>query len=268
MERRSTKILFVLVFLFGYLFIYRRLIDTKCQVKYDANLRVLYDRARQFEETGYKGLFNFINFVDKLKSSRGDMGSAKILGENDNVVRIMSIHKSKGLEFPVVILAGCGKRFNLMDMNSSILLHQEPGFGPDVVDCSKRISWPSAAKLGIREKIKTENLSEEMRILYVAMTGAREKLIITGSVRNIEKSAARWSRTASVQDDKKQFERIEEKRPALLFSGEMLGKYVNLNGQSDISAKLHFQKGNYVKSPVSLFTYYRNSRVMEFRELR
>jgi ATP-dependent helicase/nuclease subunit A len=247
MERRSTKILFVLVFLFGYLFIYGRLIDTKCQVKYDANLRVLYDRARQFEETGYKGLFNFINFVDKLKSSRGDMGSAKILGENDNVVRIMSIHKSKGLEFPVVILAGCGKRFNLMDMNSSILLHQEPGFGPDVVDCSKRISWPSAAKLGIREKIKTENLSEEMRILYVAMTGAREKLIITGSVRNIEKSAARWSRTASVQDDKKQFERIEEKRPASIVFRRNVGEICKLKWTIRYICKATFPKGQLCK---------------------
>jgi len=167
-----------------------------------ANLRILYDRARQFEETSYKGLFNFINFVDKLKSSRGDMGSAKILSENDNVVRIMSIHKSKGLEFPVVILAGCGKRFNPMDMNKNILLHQELGFGPDVVLHTKRIAWPSAAKLGIREKIKTETLSEEMRILYVAMTRAREKLIITGSMKNLEKSVSRWSIAASVKEDR------------------------------------------------------------------
>ncbi|GAE90736.1 ATP-dependent nuclease [Acetivibrio straminisolvens JCM 21531] len=106
-----------------------------------ANLRILYERARQFEETSYKGLFNFINFIDKLKSSRGDMGSAKILSENDNVVRIMSIHKSKGLEFPVVIVAGCGKKFNLQDMNKTILLHHELGFGPDVVDHKLRLSW-------------------------------------------------------------------------------------------------------------------------------
>jgi len=165
-----------------------------------ANLRILYDRARRFEETSYKGLFNFIRFIDRLRTSRGDMGSAKILGENDNVVRIMSIHKSKGLEFPVVFLSGCGKRFNLMDTNKSVLLHQEMGFGPDVVDYRLRISRPSAAKLAIREKIRVETLSEEMRILYVAMTRAREKLIITGSVRSIEKSAARWLRVASTQD--------------------------------------------------------------------
>jgi len=142
-----------------------------------ANLRILYERARQFEETSYKGLFNFINFIDKLKSSRGDMGSAKILSENDNVVRIMSIHKSKGLEFPVVIVAGCGKKFNLQDMNKSILLHHELGFGPDVVDHKLRLSWPSVAKQAIREKIKAETLSEEMRILYVALTRARKSLL-------------------------------------------------------------------------------------------
>jgi len=158
-----------------------------------ANLRVLYDRARQFEETSYKGLFNFINFTDKIKSSRGDMGSAKILGENDNVVRIMSIHKSKGLEFPVVFLAGCGKRFNLMDASREILMHQEMGLGPDVVDLRLRISRPSAVKIAISEKIRTETLSEEMRILYVAMTRAREKLIITGVVKSIEKAVSKWT---------------------------------------------------------------------------
>lgn len=167
-----------------------------------ANLRILFERARQFEETSYKGLFNFINFIDKLKSSRGDMGSAKILGENDNVVRIMSIHKSKGLEFPVVIVAGCGKKFNLQDMNKSVLLHQELGFGPDVVDHKLRLSWPSVAKQAIRERIKAETLSEEMRILYVALTRAREKLIITGAVKNARKAVEKWSDCASVQESK------------------------------------------------------------------
>ncbi|MHB8125338.1 MAG: helicase-exonuclease AddAB subunit AddA [Desulfitobacteriaceae bacterium] len=167
-----------------------------------ANLRILFERARQFEETSYKGLFNFINFVDKLISSKGDMGSAKILGENDNVVRIMSIHKSKGLEFPVVILSGCGKKFNLQDMNKSILLHQELGFGPDVVDHRLRLAYPSVPKQAIREKIKTETLSEEMRILYVALTRAREKLIITGAVSDIPKALAKWLKSAAVLEDK------------------------------------------------------------------
>lgn len=157
-----------------------------------ANLKLLFEKARQFEETSLKGLFNFVNFIDKLRSSSGDMGGAKLLGENANVVRIMSIHKSKGLEFPVVILSGTGKSFNLMDMNKSILLHQELGFGPDFVDYEKRISYATAAKQALRYKIKLESLSEEMRILYVAFTRAKEKLIIFGTVNNLESAVGRW----------------------------------------------------------------------------
>lgn len=157
-----------------------------------ANLRVLFERAKQYEKTSYKGLFNFINFINKLKSSSGDMGSAKILGENEDVVRIMSIHKSKGLEFPVVILAGAGKYFNLMDINKSILFHGELGLGPDYVNPDRRISYPTIVKQVLKRKIKIETLSEEMRILYVAFTRAKEKLIITGMVSNILNIAEKW----------------------------------------------------------------------------
>ena len=167
-----------------------------------ANLRMLFERARQYEETSYKGLFNFINFIGKLRSGGGDMGSAKILGENDNVVRIMSIHKSKGLEFPIVIVAGCGKRFNMMDLNDGILLHQELGFGPDLVDTDRRTIMPTLPKFAIRQKLRLETLSEEMRILYVAFTRAREKLIIMGSVRDICKTCAKWCASASATEEK------------------------------------------------------------------
>lgn len=167
-----------------------------------ANLRMLFERARQYEETSYKGLFNFINFINKLKSSGGDMGSAKILGENDNVVRIMSIHKSKGLEFPVVFVSGCGKRFNLRDLNENILLHQDLGFGPDVVDLEKRTITASLPKYAIYRKLKLETLSEEMRILYVAFTRAKEKLILTGCVADVEKACAKWCKIADTADEK------------------------------------------------------------------
>ena len=167
-----------------------------------ANLRMLFERARQYEETSYRGLFNFINFISRLRSGGGDMGSAKILGENDNVVRIMSIHKSKGLEFPVVIVAGCGKKFNMQDLNASILLHQDLGFGPDLVDLEKRTIIPSLPKFAIRQKLRLETLSEEMRILYVAFTRAREKLIITGSVRDHAGKLASWREKAAGAADK------------------------------------------------------------------
>lgn len=162
-------------------------------VQRQANLRLLFERAKQYENTSYRGLFNFINFINRIKKSSGDMGSAKILGENENVVRIMSIHKSKGLEFPVVILSCCGKSFNLRDMTNAILLHHTYGFGPDYVDYKRRIAYSSIAKQALKRKIKLENLSEEMRILYVAFTRAKEKLIITGSINNLIKKASSWA---------------------------------------------------------------------------
>jgi ATP-dependent helicase/nuclease subunit A len=165
-----------------------------------ANLRMLFERARQYEETSYKGLFHFIHFITRLKSGGGDMGSARILGENDNVVRIMSIHKSKGLEFPIVIVSGCGKKFNMRDLNAPILLHQELGYGPDAVDLERRTVMPSMPKFAIRQKLRLETLSEEMRILYVAFTRAREKLIMTGCVRDVSKTCAAWCSIADTKD--------------------------------------------------------------------
>ena len=167
-----------------------------------ANLKILFQRAKQYEETSFKGLFNFINFINKLRKSSGDMGSAKILGENEDVVRIMSIHKSKGLEFPVVFLAGAGKQFNLMDLNNRILHHDDLGFGPDYIDLEKRISYRTLPKEAIKKKIRLETLSEEMRILYVAFTRAKEKLIITGATRDIDKTVEKWVQAASVEKSK------------------------------------------------------------------
>jgi ATP-dependent helicase/nuclease subunit A len=144
-------------------------------VQRQANLRILFQRARQYEQTSYKGLFNFINFINKLRISSGDMGSAKILGENENVVRIMSIHKSKGLEFPVVILSALGKGFNMQDLNKKVLFHGELGYGPDFVDINKRITYNTVLKQHLKRKLNGK-LVREMRVLYVALTRAKEKL--------------------------------------------------------------------------------------------
>ncbi|MGL4773477.1 MAG: helicase-exonuclease AddAB subunit AddA, partial [Clostridium sp.] len=167
-----------------------------------ANLRILFQRAKQFEKTSFKGLFNFINFVNKLRSSAGDMGSAKILGENEDVVRIMSIHKSKGLEFPVTFLSGAGKNFNQMDLTKTILYHHGLGIGPEYVNLDKRISYTTLAKEAIKKKIKLETLSEEMRILYVAFTRAKEKLIITGAANKIDKTVEKWVAGASIENSR------------------------------------------------------------------
>ncbi len=157
-----------------------------------ANLRALFDRARQFETTTFRGLFNFLKYIDSIQESGSDLGTAKALGENENVVRIMSIHKSKGLEFPIVFVSGLGKNFNFQDFNKDILFDKDFGLGPAFVDPEMRIKYPTIMKLAIKNKLKFETLAEEMRILYVAMTRAKEKLVLTGTVKDCEKSSARW----------------------------------------------------------------------------
>ena len=145
-----------------------------------ANLKMLFEIAKQCESISFKGLFNFINYMEKIKTSSKDMDSAKIIGENDNVIRIMSIHKSKGLEFPIVFLSGVGKQFNMQDLNNKILLHPDMGIGVKYIDYDKQIEYDTLSKQAMRNQIMIETLSEEMRVLYVALTRAKEKLIITG----------------------------------------------------------------------------------------
>ena len=152
-----------------------------------ANLRLLFERAKEYEKASFKGLFHFIGFIDKLKMGNGDLGSAKLIGENENVVKIMSIHKSKGLEFPIVFLANSGRKFNLMDLNAKLLFHQELGFGPSYIDETLKIEYNTLAKEAIKLKTKTEILSEEMRVLYVALTRAKEKLFMMGLSKDWEK---------------------------------------------------------------------------------
>ncbi len=153
-----------------------------------ANLKLLFEKAKDYEKASFKGLYNFINYIDKISKSSGDTSSAKLIGENENVIRIMSIHKSKGLEFPVVFLCGNGKMFNLQDLNQNILLHQDLGFGPKYINYERKIEYNTLAKEAIRIKGLNEVLSEEMRLLYVALTRAKEKLIITGCDNNLKKS--------------------------------------------------------------------------------
>ena len=162
-----------------------------------ANLKLLFEKAKQYEAASFKGLFNFINFINKVKTSSKDMASAKIIGENDDVIRIMSIHKSKGLEFPIVFLASTGKKFNMQDLNNPILLHQDIGIGMQYIDSERKIEYSTLAKEAIKLKIKKETISEEMRVLYVALTRAKEKLIITGLSRDLTKSLEKKTKLLS-----------------------------------------------------------------------
>ena len=152
-----------------------------------ANLKMLFERAKEYEKTSFKGLFNFIRFIEKLKMGNSDLSQAKIIGENENVVRIMSIHKSKGLEFPVVFLCNSSKKMNKEDLKGSLLLHKDLGFGPKYIDNIRKIECNTHALKAIRIKLRDESISEEMRILYVALTRSKEKLIITAVRKNEEK---------------------------------------------------------------------------------
>ena len=150
-----------------------------------ANIDMLLEKAIAYEKTSYKGLFHFVRYIDELQKYDVDFGEADLIGEDEDVVRIMSIHKSKGLEFPIVFVSGLGKNFNKQDTRSRMVLHPEYGIGLDAMDGKRRIKAPTIAKRAIAKQIDLENLGEELRVLYVALTRAKEKLILTGSKKDI-----------------------------------------------------------------------------------
>ena len=152
-----------------------------------ANLEMLVEKAIAFEATSYKGLFNFVRYIEQLRKYGIDYGEANIADEQADTVRLMSIHKSKGLEFPIVIVAGMSKRFNMQDTTGSMVVHPELGVGVDAVDLEYRTKIPTFLKKVIQRKVQLENLGEELRVLYVALTRAKEKLILIGSISNLEK---------------------------------------------------------------------------------
>lgn len=151
-----------------------------------ANLDFLLQQAVQYEASSYHGLFHFVRYVEKLLEHGIDFGEAGA-AETENAVRIMSIHKSKGLEFPIVLLPSLGKRMNQADSNTEIVLHSDYGPAPDCIDGELRTRIPTLQKQFIRRCISRENIAEELRILYVAMTRAKEKLILVATVKNPEK---------------------------------------------------------------------------------
>ena len=148
----------------------------------NANLNMLVEKAREYEKTSYRGLFNFVRYIQKLQQYQVDYGEVNLSGTGESAVQIMTIHKSKGLEFPVVFAAGMGKRFNFRDMNASILIHPELGIGADAILPEKRIIAPSLCRQIIRRALLMESLGEELRVLYVALTRAKEKLILSGTI--------------------------------------------------------------------------------------
>lgn len=145
-----------------------------------ANVEMLLEKAKAYENGPYSGLFNFVRYIEKLKKYKVEQGEATVQGENDDSVKIMTIHKSKGLEYPVVFLGGTGKKMNMRDVSEKIVIHHELGIGINRVDTDRRIRYKTLIKEAVGNRIRLENIAEELRVLYVAMTRAREKLIITG----------------------------------------------------------------------------------------
>ena len=154
--------------------------------KRQANLDQLLEDAKQFEKGSYSGLFHFIRYIEKVKKQEQDQGEATVFSEKDDLLRIMSIHHSKGLQFKVVFLSQLHKTFNKMDSKSKMLMDAELGLAADYLDLETRIKYPSLHKIAIKEKGERESLGEELRVLYVAMTRAEEKLILTGVCKNEE----------------------------------------------------------------------------------
>ena len=234
-----------------------------------ANLKMLFEKAKQYEKASFKGLFNFINFIDKVKTSSGDMASAKIIGENDDVIRIMSIHKSKGLEFPVVFLASTGKKFNLQDLNTPILLHQDIGFGMQFIDSEKRIEYSTLSKEAIRIKSKKETISEEMRVLYVALTRAKEKLIITGMSRDLnkafqdkEKLLEMYKKSESSQISIDNLE--NEKEQNFKLNSNLVGKYTSYLDWLELVYE--YNKENGITDILELYTYNKTDLTKEMKK--
>ena len=157
-----------------------------------ANLNVLLERAAGYGKSSYSGLFNFLRYIERLKKFDEDFAEGAASLDNENLVRIMSIHKSKGLEFPIVILAGAHKSINFMDATAPVLVDQNLGIAVDYVDLERRTKTPTIIKGAMARSIVRESIAEEERLLYVAMTRAREKLIITGVVKDADKTLDKY----------------------------------------------------------------------------
>ena len=157
-----------------------------------ANLNALINRAMEFDKFGRHGLFRFLRFIDRIRESKGDLGSARALGEQEDVVRVLSVHKSKGLEFPVVFVLDLGKQFNMEDLRRDILFHKDLGIGAMCCDLANKVKYPSLPYKAAQVQIRKDNLAEEMRILYVAKTRAKEKLFLVGSARGLISQMDKW----------------------------------------------------------------------------
>ena len=165
-----------------------------------ANLRALHDRAIVYEKSSFRGLFRFLRFIDRMRSRGDDLGVAKSIGEGEDVVRLVTIHSSKGLEYPIVFVAGINGKFNMMDFRGSYMFDQDFGIAVKAIDPEHRIVSTSLPYLALKQKKIAKMKAEEMRILYVAMTRAKEKLILVGAVSNWQKTKEKWEQYQELEN--------------------------------------------------------------------
>ena len=220
-----------------------------------ANLQMLVEKARAFESTSYKGLFHFIRYIEQLQKYDVDYGEASLEDEQSDTVRIMTIHKSKGLEFPIVFVSGMGKQFNMMDARSSVVLHARLGVGLDAVDTDLRTKCPSLLKRVIQKEEMQDSLGEELRVLYVALTRAKEKLIMTGTVKDAGKKLDSYGLTVRRKEKQLSFTRLGRAAsyldwilPAMIRKTEDIPVNIERISAEDLVRE---SAGEYVKSRLS-----------------
>lgn len=234
--------------------------------KRKANIDMLIQKAIQFEETSYSGLFHFIRYIEKLHKYNVDFGEADAVSGSDNSVRIMSTHKSKGLEFPIVFVSGMGKEFNQKESSDKILIHPDLGLGPDFIDPKERTKSPTLLKKVIQKNIILENLGEEIRILYVAMTRAKEKLILTGSVKKIENRLLEWHSASTTGVKELPFYQISKAKTYLDLLIPVVLRLDSLEIFEHGKALDRLVKGE-IKSPASIALNIINYNELAIREL-
>lgn len=165
-----------------------------------ANLHALYERAAVYEASSFKGLFHFIRFIEKMKAQDKDLAEASHITDEDNAVRVMTIHGSKGLEFPAVFVCNLARRHNISDAQGAYTLEQSFGFGTDYIDVTQHIRYPTWMNQGLSIRKKNQLLSEQMRVLYVALTRAEQKLFLVGSYKTKEKAIETWQQARRHED--------------------------------------------------------------------
>lgn len=231
-----------------------------------ANLRTLHDRALMYEKTSFRGLFRFLRFIDRMRSRGDDLGVAKSIGEKDDVVRLVTIHSSKGLEYPVVFVAGLGRDFNQMDFSNSYLFDQQFGLAVKAIDPDDRIMYTSLPFLAMKEKKILELKAEEMRVLYVAMTRAKEKLILVGSVKDWEKVRSKWCEVQHLPTDVMLPEYLRARAKNYLdWIGPAVARHESFESFSDEEYRPIDHPTKWTISPISN-TYFMNALYTEENE--